>query len=127
MLSLGYWLCFLNLVFDGFTNATHDSLKARYPNTSAWNAVCFCKKHPDATWDIFLYCCCGAIGQNFVFLTINRFGSLVNTTITTTCKFWESPINKSRQWGCVLMVFSGLSYQIYLKWQKLQRLQRKAM
>ncbi|KAG4377466.1 hypothetical protein GLYMA_18G123732v4 [Glycine max] len=39
MLSLGYWLCFLNLVFDGFTNATHDSLKARYPNTSAWNVI----------------------------------------------------------------------------------------
>lgn len=78
------------------------SVLLRYPNTSAWNvilgmnlwdiygifeAVCFCKKHPDATWDIFLYCCCGAIGQNFIFLTINRFGSLVNTTITTTCKF----------------------------------------
>lgn len=26
---LGYGLCFLNLAFDGFTNATQDSLKAR--------------------------------------------------------------------------------------------------
>lgn len=34
MLSLGYWLCFLNLVFDGFTNATHDSLKARWCKTN---------------------------------------------------------------------------------------------
>ncbi|MCH93708.1 UDP-galactose/UDP-glucose transporter 3-like, partial [Trifolium medium] len=25
---LGYGLCFLNLAFDGFTNATQDSLKA---------------------------------------------------------------------------------------------------
>ncbi|KAL6506163.1 hypothetical protein OROGR_024344 [Orobanche gracilis] len=28
---LGYGLCFLNLAFDGFTNATQDSLKARVP------------------------------------------------------------------------------------------------
>lgn len=27
---LGYGLCFLNLVFDGFTNATQDSISARY-------------------------------------------------------------------------------------------------
>ncbi|KAJ0634405.1 putative UAA transporter [Helianthus annuus] len=26
----GYGLCFLNLVFDGFTNATQDSISARY-------------------------------------------------------------------------------------------------
>ncbi|KAI5420876.1 UDP-galactose/UDP-glucose transporter 3, variant 2, partial [Lathyrus oleraceus] len=91
-----------------------DSLKARYPKTSAWGimlgmnlwgtiynmiymfawpsasgyeAVHFCKLHPEAVWDIFLYYCCGAVGQNFIFLTISRFGSLVNTTITTTRKF----------------------------------------
>lgn len=27
---LGYLLCFLNLMFDGFTNATQDSITARY-------------------------------------------------------------------------------------------------
>lgn len=27
---LGYGLCFLNLAFDGFTNATQDSITARY-------------------------------------------------------------------------------------------------
>ncbi|KAK7362217.1 hypothetical protein VNO77_04324 [Canavalia gladiata] len=153
---LGYGLCFLNLAFDGFTNATQDSIKESYPNTSAWDvmlgmnlwgtiynmiymfgwphgsgfeAVRFCKQHPDAAWDVFLYCCCGAVGQNFIFLTINRFGSLVNTTITTTRKFVSIVVSSllsgnplsTKQWGCVLMVFSGLSYQIYLKWQKLQR------
>ncbi|KAL1299397.1 hypothetical protein HN51_043900 [Arachis hypogaea] len=91
---LGYGLCFLNLTFDGFTNATQDSLKARYPKTSAWNimlgmnlwgtiynmiymfgwpsgsgfeAVRFCKQHPEATWDILLFYYCGAVGQNFIF------------------------------------------------------------
>ena len=157
---LGYGLCFLNLTFDGFTNATQDSLKARYPKTSAWNimlgmnlwgtiynmiymfgwpsgsgfeAVRFCKQHPEAAWDIILFCCCGAVGQNFIFLTISRYGSLANTTITTTRKFVSIVVSSllsgnplsTKQWGCVCMVFTGLSYQIYLKWQKLQRLQKR--
>ncbi|KAH7570133.1 hypothetical protein JRO89_XS05G0050300 [Xanthoceras sorbifolium] len=157
---LGYGLCFLNLAFDGFTNATQDSITARYPKTSAWDimlgmnlwgtiynmiymfgwpygsgfeAVQFCKQHPEAAWDIFYYCLCGAVGQNFIFLTISRFGSLANTTITTTRKFVSIVVSSllsgnplsTKQWGCVFMVFSGLSYQIYLKWKKLQRLQKK--
>ncbi|CAH2037743.1 unnamed protein product [Thlaspi arvense] len=169
---LGYGLCFLNLAFDGFTNATQDSITAsecnqspymdtyRYPKTNAWDimlgmnlwgtiynmvymfglphgsgfeAVQFCKQHPEAAWDILMYCLCGAVGQNFIFLTISRFGSLANTTITTTRKFVSIVVSSvlsgnplsSKQWGCVSMVFGGLSYQIYLKWRKLQRVQKK--
>ncbi|KAL0372443.1 UNVERIFIED_CONTAM: UDP-galactose/UDP-glucose transporter 3 [Sesamum calycinum] len=157
---IGYSLCFLNLAFDGFTNATQDSITARYPKTNAWNimlgmnlwgtiynmifmfgwpgaigydAIRFCKQHPEAAWDIFLYCLCGAVGQNFIFLTISRFGSLTNTTITTTRKFVSIVVSSllsgnplsEKQWGSVVMVFSGLSYQIYLKWKKLQRMQKK--
>nr|KAJ0214324.1 hypothetical protein LSAT_V11C400161020 [Lactuca sativa] len=67
---LGYGLCFLNLVFDGFTNATQDSISA------------------------------------------SRFGSLTNTTITTTRKFVSivvssvlsgNPLSR-KQWGSVVMV-----------------------
>ncbi|XP_048441067.1 UDP-galactose/UDP-glucose transporter 3-like [Pyrus x bretschneideri] len=157
---LGYGLCFLNLAFDGFTNATQDSIKARYPKTSAWEimlgmnlwgtiynmiymfgwprgsgfeAVQFCKQHPEAAWDIFLYCLCGAAGQNFIFLTISRFGSLANTTITTTRKFVSIVVSSllsgnplsTKQWGSVVMVFSGLSYHIYHKWRKSQRVPKK--
>ncbi|KAM1026815.1 hypothetical protein ACFX2A_040656 [Malus domestica] len=157
---LGYGLCFLNLAFDGFTNATQDSITARYPKTSAWDimlgmnlwgtiynmfymfgwprgsgfeAVQFCKQHPEVAWDIFLYCLCGAVGQNFIFLTISRFGSLANTTITTTRKFVSIVVSSvlsgnplsTKQWGSVVMVFSGLSYHIYHKWRKLQRAPQK--
>ncbi|XP_047960030.1 UDP-galactose/UDP-glucose transporter 3-like [Salvia hispanica] len=157
---LGYGLCFLNLAFDGFTNATQDSITARYPKTNAWNmmmgmnlwgtiynlvfmfgwpgaigydAVQFCQKNPEAAWDIFLYCLCGAVGQNFIFLTISRFGSLTNTTITTTRKFVSIVVSSllsgnplsEKQWTSVVMVFSGLSYQIYLKWKRAQRMQKK--
>ncbi|PIN04078.1 hypothetical protein CDL12_23391 [Handroanthus impetiginosus] len=71
--------------------------------------------------------------SNFIFLTISRFGSLTNTTVTTTRKFVSivvssllsgNPLSK-KQWGSVIMVFSGLSYQIYLKWKKLQKMQKK--
>lgn len=157
---VGYGLCFLNLAFDGFTNATQDSISARYPKTTAWDimlgmnlwgsifnavfmfgwpgsggygAIEFCRQNPEAAWDILLYCVCGSVGQNFIFLTISRFGSLANTTITTTRKFVSIVVSSllsgnplsTQQWGSVAMVFSGLSYQIYLKWKKLQRLQKK--
>ncbi|KAL8550355.1 hypothetical protein ACS0TY_008974 [Phlomoides rotata] len=157
---IGYSLCFLNLAFDGFTNATQDSITARYPKTNAWNimlgmnlwgtiyntifmfgwptaigydAIHFCKQHPEAAWDILLYCVCGTVGQNFIFLTISRYGSLTNTTITTTRKFVSIVVSSlvsgnplsQKQWGSVIMVFSGLSYQIHLKWKRMRRMQKK--
>ncbi|KAH0939653.1 hypothetical protein HID58_007114 [Brassica napus] len=137
---LGYALCFLNLAFDGFTNATQDSIASRYPKTEAWDimlgmnlwgtiynlvymfglpqgmgfeAYKFCKQHPEAAWDILKYCLCGAVGQNFIFMTISNFGSLANTTITTTRKFVSIVVSSVmsgnplslKQWGCVSMVF----------------------
>lgn len=149
----GYGLCFLNLALDGFTNATQDSIKMSYPKTSGWQmmlgmnfwgslymsifmfgwskgggyeAVEFCTEHPEAAYDILMFCLCGAIGQNFIFMTISHFGALTNTTITTTRKFvsilvsalWNGNSLTYEQWGGVVMVFSGLSYQIFLKWQK---------
>jgi len=152
----------LILLFTLYTSSflKHISVLFRYPKTSAWDimlgmnlwgtiynliymfgwphgigyeAIEFCKQHPEAAWDILLYCLCGAVGQNFIFLTISRFGSLANTTITTTRKFVSIVVSSvlsgnplsAKQWGCVAMVFSGLSYQIYLKWRKLQKLQKK--
>ncbi|KAF3682485.1 UDP-galactose/UDP-glucose transporter 3 [Capsicum annuum] len=145
---VGYGLCFLNLTFDGFTNATQDSIKARNEfvgyylqyDLHVWLAKCqwveavqFCKQHPEAAWDILMYCLCGAVGQSFIFLTISRFGSLTNTTITTMRKFVSIVVSfvlsgnplSTKQWTSVIMVFSGLSYQIYLKWKKLQRMPKK--
>ncbi|KAL0447066.1 UNVERIFIED_CONTAM: UDP-galactose/UDP-glucose transporter 3 [Sesamum latifolium] len=123
---IGYSLCFLNLAFDGFTNATQDSITARYPKTNAWNIMLGMN-----FWVPFTFG--WPVGQNFIFLTISRFGSLTNTTITTTRKFVSIVVSSllsgnplsEKQWGSVVMVFSGLSYQIYLKWKKLQRMQKK--
>lgn len=122
MLGMNLWGTIYNLIY-----------MFGWPHAIGFEAVQFCKQHPEAAWDIFLYCLCGAVGQNFIFLTISRFGSLANTTITTTRKFVSIVVSSvlsgnplsAKQWGCVVMVFSGLSYQIYLKWRKLQRLQKK--
>uniref|UniRef100_A0A7N0TRF8 Uncharacterized protein n=1 Tax=Kalanchoe fedtschenkoi TaxID=63787 RepID=A0A7N0TRF8_KALFE len=100
-----------------------------WPQGSGYQAVRFCKHHPEVAWDILLYCLCGAVGQNFIFLTISRFGSLANTTITTTRKVVSIVVSSllsgnplsAKQWGSAVVVFSGLSHQIYLKWQKLRQ------
>ncbi|CAL5039190.1 unnamed protein product [Urochloa decumbens] len=124
---LGYTLCFLNLAFDGYTNSTQDLIKSsNWPYANGFEAVKFCQDNPEVAWDIFYFCLCGAVGQNFIFLTISRFGSLTNTTITTTRKFMSIVVSSvisgnplsPKQWGSVVMVFSGLSIQIYLKWKK---------
>lgn len=122
MLGMNLWGTIYNLVF-----------MFGWPQASGYEAVKFCKHHPEAAWDILYYCLCGAVGQNFIFFTISRFGSLTNTTITTTRKFVSIVVSSvvsgnplsTKQWGSVFMVFSGLSYQIYLKWKKLQRTQKK--
>jgi hypothetical protein len=42
-----------------------------------------------AAYDVLLFCLCGAVGQLFIFATIKRFGSLLNTLVTTTRKFFN--------------------------------------
>ena len=97
-----------------------------WPGGGGYEAVEFLQGHPEALKDILLFCLCGAVGQNFIFLTISNFGALANTTITTTRKFmsilisavWNGNPLTTEQWAGVFMVFAGLSYQIFLKWQK---------
>jgi UDP-galactose transporter B1 len=112
---LGYALCLLNLVLDGYTNAAQDAINRAWPGgatalwTMAWmNAWCgaynaaylaatgagvrlvsFCTAHPAAAGDVALFCACGAAGQLFIFFLIRRFGSTTNTLVTTTRKFFN--------------------------------------
>lgn len=69
-----------------------------------------------AGWYIALFCLCGAVGQLFIFATIRTFGSLVNTLICTTRKFfnillsvlWNGNPLLPQQWLAVVFVFAGL-------------------
>ena len=47
---LGYGLCFLNLAFDGFTNATQDSITARYCSNAASFTIWLCFQCMQFTW-----------------------------------------------------------------------------
>ncbi|GBF92343.1 UDP-galactose UDP-glucose transporter [Raphidocelis subcapitata] len=110
---LGYTLCLLNLILDGYTNAAQDEINRRYKRNSpvhmmAWmnfwcalyygaylaasgvggGLLAFCGRHPEAARDVLLFCVCGAVGQLFIFYTIKRFGALASTLICTTRKFF---------------------------------------
>lgn len=92
------------------------------PRSGGWLAVEFIRDHPDLAFDIFLLCLCGSVGQSFIFLTIARFGSLANSTITTTRKLvsilisstWNQNSLSVQEWVGVGMVFSGLYFKIGL-------------
>jgi UDP-galactose transporter B1 len=167
---LGYFLCFVNLTFDGYTNAfqvclctrvvgaaarqavhrrlfspplknTQDEINRSYPHNDPIHMMCwmnfwgalfygaymavsgiggrlllFCVAHTAAAWDVGVFCLCGAVGQLFIFFTIKHFGSLVNTLICTTRKFFNilgsvllngNPLLPA-QWWAVGLVFTGL-------------------
>jgi UDP-galactose transporter B1 len=139
---VGYLLCFINLAFDGYTNAAQDEINQVHPKNhplhmmtwmNFWTGsyyliylfavtdqgqvlLNFCMQHPDAAQDILLFCICGAVGQLFIFFTIKTFGSLINTLICTTRKFFNILISVvinvnpllPVQWVAVSMVFCGL-------------------
>lgn len=73
-----------------------------------------------------------ALGQNFIFLTIKYFDALVLTTVTTTRKFFTILLSvvmyghqlTQGQWGAVLLVFAGLSGEVYDKYEKKQQQKR---
>ena len=139
---LGYTLCLFNLGLDAYTNVAQDEINRRYKGGTAMHMMCwmnfwtgafylpfmfifssagadvisFCLEHPAARVQLLLFCLCGAVGQLFIFYTIRTFGSLINTLITTTRKFfsiltsvvWNGNSLAVEQWAAVVLVFTGL-------------------
>ena len=122
MLGMNLW----GTIYNAVIMFVAPLLFSNWPYANGFEALRFCQENPEVAWDIFLFCLCGAVGQNFIFLTISRFGSLTNTTVTTTRKFMSIVVSSAisgnplslKQWGSVVMVFLGLSIQIYLKWKR---------
>jgi solute carrier family 35 (UDP-galactose transporter), member B1 len=149
---LGYTLCLLNLGLDAYTNVAQDEINKKYKGGTAMHMMCwmnfwtglfyiplmfvftssgsevvaFCLKHPDAGTQVLLFCLCGAVGQLFIFFTIKAFGSLINTLVTTTRKFfsiltsvvWNGNSLALEQWGAVVLVFTGLIMSSVTKHRK---------
>lgn len=134
---------------NAFLSAMQDDIHKRYPSTTAlwtmcsmnmwctlyyavylfgidssgWDLVDFCRKYPEAGVDVLLFCLCGAVGQIFIFFTIRTFGSLINTIICTTRKFfnillsvlWNGNALLPQQWLAVMLVFVGLAVNMFTK------------
>ncbi|KAK9470192.1 UAA transporter family-domain-containing protein [Dipodascopsis tothii] len=151
----GLTLLGINLLFDGLTNATQDYIFEHYGSisgpklmcginavatvlTSAYlllpvtsqlpDALAFFAAYPAILRDVVVFAACGAIGQIFIFLTLESFGSLVLVTVTVTRKMmsmllsvvWFKHRLSPGQWLGVALVFfsvaaeAAVKYPIYL-------------
>jgi len=151
-LVLGYALCAVNLAFDGFTNAYQDKINSTYESTTSLDMMCwmnfwtgsllcgymfgasnvgaelvsFLVSHPKSMLDVLAFCLCGALGQLFIFLTINKFGALTLTLVTTTRKFFSILISSfvlgstlvGQQWAGIGLLFAGLLWNMQIKSSK---------
>lgn len=85
-------------------------------------ATAFISRHPSVLPDILSFCIAGAIGQLFIFATLERFSSLVLVTVTVTRKMltmvlsvaWFGKRLAGWQWVGVALVFGGVVVEGWL-------------
>ncbi|KAF9895933.1 UDP-galactose transporter, partial [Lobosporangium transversale] len=141
----GLFLVAINLTLDGVTNSTQDQIFHQFKVTgqqmmcfmnlfmstfmSLWllnpwnpeliNALNFCQTHPAIIKDIIMFSLCGALGQCFIFYTLEHYGSLSLVTVTVTRKLFTILLSvvayghemKPLQWVMVAVVFSGIGLE----------------
>ncbi|KAG5460360.1 MAG: UAA transporter family-domain-containing protein [Olpidium bornovanus] len=96
---------------------------ARSPAGEVSAALAFCRSHPAVLFDVVMFGTCGALGQCFIFHTIERFGSLRLVTVTVTRKLFTMLLSVAYfghrltlgQWASVALVFSGIGMEAYIK------------
>jgi len=116
-------MMFMNL-FSGLILATSLVFYALWqPLTSQLlDVIKFFREFPSALPDVFAFSLCGALGQLFIFHTLEHFGSLSLVTITVTRKlftillslFWFNHKVNSKQWSCVSLVFLALILESFV-------------
>ena len=116
-------MMFMNL-FSGLILALSLAFYALWkPATSQLlDAIAFFKEFPSALPDVFAFSLCGALGQLFIFHTLEHFGSLSLVTITVTRKlftillslFWFNHKVNPKQWSCVSLVFIALILESFV-------------
>ncbi|KAF9324775.1 UDP-galactose transporter [Linnemannia elongata] len=153
----GLFLVAINLTLDGVTNSTQDQIFHAYKVTgqqmmcfmnlfmsaymAIWllnpfnpelgQAIAFCQTHPAIIKDIAMFSICGALGQCFIFYTLEQYGSLSLVTVTVTRKLFTILLSvvayghqlTLQQWSMVAVVFSGIGLEAYVKRsEKLQKM-----
>jgi len=140
IVGIGEFLLVVSLAFDGLTGGIQDKIRDQRPvqayhmmySMNIWSCLWatiavvltgeiyglmnFIQIYPEVIWKMFLLGLTGAIGQNFIFLTIEWFGPLTCSIFTTTRKFFTilcsvflfgNPISNQQILG-TLLVFIGL-------------------
>eukprot|EP01137_Pigoraptor_chileana_P014669 Opistho-2@69597 len=141
----GLFLLAVSLLCDGLTGPQQEQMMENY-NTTAHqmmyyinacaglmlflfmavsgeigDAYAFVQRNPDIIEDATTLSLVGALGQNFIFLTVEKFGPLTCSVVTTTRKFFTilasvivfGHVLSTRQWSGVALVFLGLSVDTF--------------
>ncbi|KIX95369.1 uncharacterized protein Z520_08886 [Fonsecaea multimorphosa CBS 102226] len=93
-------------------------------------AISFFQRHPPVLKDVLLFCLCGAVGQLFIYATLERFSSLLLVTVTVTRKMftmllsvmWFGHSLTKGQWMGIGLVFGGIAAEAYI--QNLEKKER---
>lgn len=146
----GLFLLLINLLVDGATNSWQDKIFIDHrvsgqqmmffmhaftvlfllswlllnPFTHELSAaLAFARSFPAILTDVLLFGTCGALGQVFVFYTLEHFGSLSLVTVTVTRKLftillsllWFNHSLRPLQWVSVGLVFVALLIETFYK------------
>jgi len=146
-LYFGLFLSVLCLFMDGIVGTSQDWLEEKYApsaftlmfSTNIWavlvssvtmyifdeysQSAAFLYKYPQVTFELFLVTISFCIGNQFIFLIIQKFGALQCSIVTTTRKlitilFNSILLSKNLsflQWVSVAIVFVGLGLDIVFK------------
>ena len=80
------------------------------------DALAFIQRYPRVGYDVLAFSLCGAVGQVFIFHTLQVYSSLLLVTVTVTRKMmsmvlsviWFGHKIHGMQWLGVALVFSGI-------------------
>jgi solute carrier family 35 (UDP-galactose transporter), member B1 len=98
-------------------------------NTEFVSALNFLRRHPSVLYDVLGFAACGAVGQVFIFATLERFSSLLLVTVTVTRKMltmvlsvlWFGKRLTPGQWTGVGLVFAGVGGEGAMERRKKKR------
>jgi solute carrier family 35 (UDP-galactose transporter), member B1 len=101
---------------------------ARDSTNELVSALNFLHRHPRILYDVLGFAACGAIGQVFIFATLERFSSLLLVTVTVTRKMltmllsvlWFGKRLTAGQWAGVGLVFAGVGWEGVMERRKKQ-------
>ncbi|RLV94951.1 UDP-galactose transporter 1 [Spathaspora sp. JA1] len=154
----GMMLLFGSMILDGLTNSTQDQLFKQHAKLTGAKMMCllnlfvalislsyavvfkfdeikqtimFVHKYQEFLIDILMFSICGAIGQIFVFIILEKFDSIVLITATVTRKMLSMILSvvlfghklNSTQWIGVLLVFGGIGYESMIKFKSKKKVE----